>query len=179
MTLQSLVDDMVANSKTIRFKSNGFGGTSHLNSTLYYKWLAYYVSNYKPKNILELGRRYGNSTFAISEYMPSDATLTSYDVVECGNVVNKPNVHILTYDGDTSVFNFSDYDLIFTDINGGGDPEYKIYEQMLEDGYKGVSIWDDVASKHCSPPKFWDKVTSEKVKLVTPDHTSGFGFIKV
>jgi hypothetical protein len=174
---KNFVEHIHSTSKDIVFGHPGWEGEAYLETEPYYKWLANFVRLHKPHRVLELGRRHGNSLFALSRFLPDTSTLTSYDIKECGNVVSKPNVHIRVYDGDFSKFDFSQYDFIFIDINGGGGKEYEIYQQMKSQGYKGVSAWDDVNSKWCLPELMWNKVTDVKVLTNFNNSGSGFGFI--
>lgn len=175
--LKNFVEHQHILSKDIVFGHPGWEGENYLETEPYYKWLASFVRSQSPKRILELGRRHGNSLFALSKFLPKESRLDSYDIKVCGNVVNAPNVGIHVYDGDISVFKFNEYDFIFVDINGGGDLEYKVYKQMKAQGYKGLTAWDDVNSKWCEPSKFWDKITDEKVMTNYNNSGSGFGFI--
>lgn len=179
MNLKQFVDNCHYGSLDIKFGHPGWEGENYLETEPYYKWLANYVRSVKPKNILELGRRHGNSLYAMSYFLPFDSTLTSYDIHSCGNVVNQPNVNIRVYDGDFTKFNFSEYDFIFVDINGKGPLEYQIYRQMESQGYKGITAWDDVNSMHCDPREFWDKVEHEKYFINLNNSGSGFGFVNL
>lgn len=179
MNLKQLVERVALDSLNIVFGRPGWEGENYLETEPYYKWLASYVRSFKPKSILELGRRGGNSLFAMSVFLPDSSTLHSYDIKDCGNVVDKPNVSIRVYDGDYSKINFNEYDFIFVDINGGGTKELEILKQMISQGYKGVTAWDDINSIHCEPSLFWNNVTLEKVQTNFNNSGSGFGFIMV
>lgn len=177
MTLETLILDIEKKSKDIIFGCPGWEGENYLETEPYYKWLASYVREYKPKRILELGRRAGNSLFALAKFLPDESVLDSYDLNGMGKTVDKINVNVLEYDGDFSKLDLGSYDFIFVDINGKGPQEWKIYNQMIEQGYKGVTAWDDVNSEHCLPEFFWHKVTKEKLLTNYNNSGSGFGFI--
>jgi hypothetical protein len=177
MNLKELVDFVAHFSKDIKFEHGGWEGGDELLTEPYYKWLAGYVNIIKPHQILELGRRRGNSLYALSRDLPGSSTLTSFDIQDVGRVVNKPNVNIEVYDGNYTKLNLGLYDFIFVDINGGGQREFEIYNQMINQGFKGLTAWDDIKSEHCKPELFWDKVQLEKVETNYNNSGSGFGFI--
>jgi len=179
MSLKQLAQQVYESSLDIKFNHPGWEGEAYLETEPYYKWLANYVRQYKPKKILELGRRHGNSLYAMSYFLPDESELHSYDIIYCGNVVNKPNVKINVYDGNYKNLNFAEYDFIFVDINGGGSKELEILNQMISQGYKGITAWDDVNSIHCLPTLFWNKVANEKIFSNLNNSGSGFGFINI
>jgi hypothetical protein len=179
MDLKEFVNNVAVSSLDIVFGNPGWEGQNYLETEPYYKWLASYVRLVKPKAILELGRREGNSLFALSKFLPDESTLHSFDIKECGNVVKKSNVSIEVYDGNYTKLNLNQYDFIFVDINGGGQKEYEIFQQMLNQGYKGLTAWDDVQSEHCKPEFFWNRIDYDKVLTNYNNSGSGFGFILI
>ena len=150
---------------SIVFPTNEYEGANFINTEPYYKWLASYVKECKPKRLLELGRRWGNSLYAMSFFLPDESILDSYDIDSKGYVINKPNVNIYTYDGDYTKIDYSLYDFIFIDINGSGTIEYEIYNLISKCNFNGVVAWDDVGTVYCPDENFWDKITTEKIKL--------------
>lgn len=159
---------------SFKFPTDGWEPGGFLNIEPYYKFLAFFVKTYNPKKILELGRRFGNSLYALAYFLPDSSSLDSYDIMDCGNVVQKPNVNIQVYTGNLNEIYFSSYDFIFVDVNGFGTLETKILDHIVESGFKGVVAWDDVGSQWCPDSDFWDKITIQKLKI--PLHGDHFGF---
>jgi len=162
MELSKLVKDITDKSSDIVFPTNGWEGRNFINTDPYHKWLAAYIRDVSPKRCLELGRRNGNSLYSMSYFLPDKSILDSYDLNMGGNIVDKENVNVLEYDGDFSVIDFGIYDFIFVDINGSGSVEYQVYMQMLDNGFKGISCWDDIGTKWCPNHLFWDMVETDK-----------------
>jgi len=162
---------------SFRFPISGFEGKDFINTDGYQIWLAHYVKLFEPKKILELGRRHGNSLYALNYFLPSKSFLYSYDIVDCGNIITKSNVHINVYDGDFRKLDMSSFDFIFVDINGGGKLELEIYNHILDTNFIGISCWDDLNTEFCPNNYFWDNVTFSK--FATNLHgIQGFGLIK-
>ena len=168
------IDQIIESSKSVEFDIKGFNH-DFLRTELHFKWLAKYIGVHKPKKSLELGRREGNSVYAMAYYLPDDCFLDSYDLNMNGNVVNKPNVNIQSYNGKYSELNLNDYNFIFIDINGGGEKEYEIYNQANEQEYEGIIAWDDVGSQWVKDEHFWD-LLPEDIKYKAPLHGEHFGF---
>lgn len=177
MSFHLLYSDIVSSEefKGHKFPIEGFEpGGDFLNVDLYHRFLALFVSKTQPKRVLELGRRFGNSLYSLSYYLPNSSILDSYDIINCGNVINKPNVNILVYDGNIYNLNFFLYDFIFVDVNGYGKVEAQIYCNLIEKSFKGIVAWDDVGSMWCPDKDFWDNIEIEKMKA--PLHGDYFGF---
>jgi len=179
--LVALHEAVEARKPEIRFPVAGFAGEYFLNeSREHHRWLAAYVGAYRPKRILELGRRSGNSTYALAFCMDSRAVLDSYDVVDCGNVLDRPNVNIRVYDGDVCGLDYSNYDFVFVDINTDGELEDQVLRSMLRDGYRGLSLWDDIHAEHYPGlRRWWQQLPPEIIRLdiTATNHTSGTGLI--
>lgn len=165
----------------IHFPVAGFAGEHFLNEPReHHRWLAGYVRTLRPKRILELGRRSGNSTFALAYYLDPRSVLDSYDIVDCGNVVDRPNVNIRIYDGDVTALDYSTYDFVFVDINTDGKLEDQVLQSMLRDGYRGLSLWDDIhASHYPGLRRWWRELPPDLIRLdiTATNHASGTGLI--
>jgi len=179
--LVALHEAVEARKPEIRFPVEGFAGEYFLNEPReHHRWLAAYVRSCRPKRILELGRRSGNSTYALAFCMDARAVLDSYDVADCGNVVDRPNVNIRVYDGDVTGLDYQHYDFVFVDINTDGKLEEQVLRSMQRDGYRGLSLWDDIHAAHypglCL---WWQQLPPEVVKLdiTATNHTTGTGLI--
>lgn len=169
-----IVNNIQDKSKELIFPIPGWEGANYLNTDRYHAWLATYIKEYSPRRVLELGRRWGNSLYSMSYFLPDSSILDSYDIQNIGNVINKPNVNILVYNGDYSKIDLSLYEFIFVDINGFGIKELEIYNQAVSQGFKGVIAWDDVGNKWCPDKDFWDKLPEEN-KCKAPLHGAYFG----
>jgi hypothetical protein len=176
-SLLELYISLKANIDSFSFPIPGWEGENFINTDGYHKWTALYVKEFKPKRILELGRRNGNSLYALAYFLDDKSVIDSYDIYDCGNVVNKPNVNIIVYDGDYTKLDYNLYDFIFVDINGGGNKEYEILQLINKSKFDGISLWDDIGTTWCPNVNFWDKVTNNK--LETDLHgKNNFGIIK-
>ena len=179
LPLNELVCSVVLKSASLVFPTKGWEGHNFINTDPYHKWFATFVEVYKPIGILELGRRNGNSLYSLSYYLEDDNFLDSYDIKRGGEgVVSRPNVKAMVYDGDYGKIDFSKYEFIFVDINGGGDTEFDIFQKIKASGFCGISAWDDVLSSWCPPERFWDKVDLEKYSDEFLHGISGFGIIR-
>jgi hypothetical protein len=160
--------------KDFRFPISGWEGGDYLNED-YHKWLAFYVKLYKPKRILEMGRRWGNSLYSLSFFLNDSSVLDSYDILDIGRVVCKPNVNVMIYDGNFSKLNLVDYDFIFVDINGIGELETKFLNTLIVQNFKGLVAWDDIGSKWVPDEFFWNNIPSGIEKLKCDLHFNNFG----
>ncbi len=165
----------------IRFPVPGFAGEYYLNEPReHHRWLAAYVRAYRPRRVLELGRRSGNSTYALAYYLDSRAVLDSYDIVDCGNVIDRKNVNIRVYDGDVTALDYSAYDFVFVDINTDGRLEDQVFRSMQRDGYWGLSLWDDIHAGHYPGlRRWWQDLPQDVIRLdiTATNHASGTGLI--
>jgi hypothetical protein len=175
--LQQIINEISSDYKDFKFPISGWEGGDFLNSAEYYKWLSFYIKKYKPKRCLELGRRHGNSLYAMAYFLPDECILDSFDIYDMGNTVNKRNVNVLVYDGDFSKIDLSIYDFIFVDINGRGSLELEFHKQLKKQKFKGICAWDDTGNEWCPDEFFWDKIEPEFEKCKAPFHGNCFGFI--
>lgn len=177
--LDALHHRVEAQKPDIRFPVAGFAGEYFLNEPHeHHRWLAAYVRTFRPKRILELGRRSGNSTYALAYYLDPRSTLDSYDIVDCGNVVDRPNVNLRVYDGDVTSLDYSAYDFVFVDINTDGELEDQVLRSMLRDGYEGLALWDDIHAAHYPGlRRWWQELPPEIIRLdiTATNHASGTG----
>lgn len=175
--LQDIYTTVLNELSSITFSTGGWEGGNFLQTEKHYAWLAGYVRHYNPKKVIELGRRNGNSLFALSQFLPDSSVLESYDIVSCGNVIEKSNVKILVYDGDFTKINLESCDFIYVDINGGGSKEKLIHEYLKQSQFKGICAYDDISSVWCNRTEFWDSIMDSE-KLETDLHgDTGFGLI--
>ena len=169
--------------RRIRFPVEGFAGEYYLNQPReHHQWLAAYVEMCRPMRILELGRRSGNSTYALAFYQDHHAVLDSYDIVDCGNVLDRPNVNIRVYDGDVTRLDYSTYDFVFVDINTDGELEDLVLRSMQRDRYRGLSLWDDIHADHYPGLRRWWRQLETRSELRQLDisatnHFSGTGLL--
>jgi hypothetical protein len=177
----ALHEAVEAGKPAIRFPVEGFAGEYFLNQPReHHRWLAAYVRACRPNSRMRLGRRSGNSTYALAFCMDARAVLDSYDIVDCGNVLDLPNVNIRVYDGDVTGLDYQDYDFVFVDINTDGQLEDQVLRSMQRDGYRGLSLWDDIHAAHYPGlRRWWQQLPSEVVKLdiTATNHTTGTGLI--
>ena len=178
-SLAALHQTIEADKQDIHFPVDGFANELFLNEPReHHCWLASYVRTCRPRRSLELGRRSGNSTYALAFFLDPHAVLDSYDIVPCGNVVDRPNVNILVYDGDVTTIDYSVYDFVFVDINTDGVLEDQVLRSMQRDGYRGLSLWDDIHADHYPGLRaWWQNLELSKLDITATNHASGTGLI--
>jgi len=101
--------------------------------------------------------------------------IISYDINYIVDLERQPNMEFRV--GDL----FTDKDMLkspflFIDVSHDGILEKKIYQHLLDNNYKGLTVWDDI---HLNPQMkdFWSSVTTEKRDISKYGHYSGTGAI--
>lgn len=139
----------------------------------------YYISlsNSLPKGsvISDLGTYQGLSALALSAN--PGVSVVTYDITQKYNIVDdKRNIEVVL----GNVFDYMDEivksDLILVDVDPhDGIQEQKIYEELIDKNYKGISVWDDI-HHNVGMETFWrSTVGGEDVTKL--GHHSGTGII--
>ena len=160
-----------------------FYGYFNGSEDYYHKALPLLINKLHLKNIFELGSREGISTLCMWDKLPSDATLTTIDIVKdqryCPDeMFSDKQVKFIFGDVcDLSIFKENiplDIDFLFSDTihyNFQITDEFEIYQHLLAD--TALVAIDDiyVNDKH----KFFEKVPYTKWDLTKLYHRSGWG----
>ena len=102
----------------------------------------------------------------------------SYDIVRRVSPINLPNIefrvkHALVEDREELLSS----PLILLDTAHDGIFEQRVYNALVEDGYQGLLLLDDI----CLNPamqSFWDEISLEKLGLTPVGHWSGTGLVR-
>lgn len=145
---------------------------------VYYRMLAVYGREFRPKRVCEIGTCYGSSAMALSKFNPG--TVTTFDI-NLGNVVDHRMMNdfgiktvLLRSPTECEALPFHEYDTLFIDIGDhNGKPERVIYERLLRENWKGVAFWDDINWGGMRP--LWDSMTVDKCETNWHGTASGFG----
>ncbi len=139
---------------------------------LYYFNLAAWCDITRPRRVLELGTREGACALAISrgKIEVDAADINFYDwglppVKQVNKIQLYSELHCLSLP-------FNSYDLIFVDIDHRGSVERKIYDAIVDSGYKGVVFWDDIG--WCTMHEFWQNLPCQRWGIHWHD-PAGFG----
>lgn len=139
--------------------------------TSYYRHLAGYCKVFRPAKVLEMGTFRGASAVAMAKYAGHVLTLDMFTHHLLPAVRSCPNITSIQVSQDGCLdYDYSQFDLIFVDIDHDGTMEMKVYEKM-RDTYQGVAFWDDV-NLNPAMQEFWYSVPN---KVTTLWHDSGFG----
>lgn len=140
----------------------------------YYRALAAYSLIAKPERVLEIGRRYGHSSWALAR---GAGEVHSCDVNLAWRQWEPPeaacdNVKVIGLDDQMSCTRmpWHEYDAIFVDIAHRGPEEIAIHYALLHADWHGIVFWDDVSEytdrvqKNPAPGMwgFWNCVRNEK-----------------
>lgn len=152
---------------------------------LYVKFLAKLIKELAPKNVVELGNREGLSTLAIYEYLPSNASFITIDILEdvryCPDEMFRDSrVQFLIGDvisADTIGQVPINIDFLFTDTVHYYQQlrdEFDVYQHLLADG--ALVAIDDIRLN--DKGKFWEEIPYQKWDLTDICHDSGWGIFQ-
>ena len=147
----------------------------------HYKLLAYFSTLFNDTQITDIGTYKGCSALALS--FNKTNTIYSFDVVDNRKLSNLYNINNL----QNIIFILSDCvrwykdillksKIIFLDVNHDGEYEYKVFNCLIENNYKGYLILDDI-NLNQTMKNFWTSITKEKIELTHLGHFSGTGLV--
>jgi len=113
--------------------------------------------------VLEIGTGSGASSIAMAKNADHVDTF-GVDVEQAHLLVipkMKIDFHIFSKPSDCLNVKFNEYDFIFIDIDHSGYYEPLIHKKIIESGYKGFVVYDDI-SMNDGMKKFWDGIENEK-----------------
>lgn len=127
--------------------------------------------------ISDLGTYQGLSALALSSNPL--VKVKSYDIDLSHNLVSgKANIQFIEGNIFDHIDDILKSDIILVDIDPhDGIQEEKFYEILVERGYKGLTIWDDIY-KDFMMETFWHRVNMQKQDITNIGHHSGTGLIE-
>jgi predicted O-methyltransferase YrrM len=149
-----------------------------VESKPYYSNLAAYIDLYKIRSVLEVGTCTGASALAMSEY--SEKVIT-YDVTDQSfhdpSIFSERNIESCIFVKPESCLeiDFKLFDMIFVDVDHGGNWEKLIHEKIVMSEFSGLVFYDDVGLNQ-EMEDFWRGITQEKLK--TKWHETSFGIVR-
>jgi hypothetical protein len=159
--------NFISSNNNLRHDIDQMPGVEH------YRLLCYLSTLVNNTYIYELGTWTGGSALCLA-YNKSNYVI-SYDIKYLVEVERQPNVEYRQGDF-THDKQLLQSPLIFIDVTHDGDLERQIYNYLIDNNYKGVTIWDDI-NLNSEMKKFWMSVTHEKRDLTKWGHYSGTGVI--
>jgi len=159
--------NFISKNNNLRYDINCMPGQEH------YRLLCLLSTWVNNTYIYELGSWTGGSALCLA-YNKSNYVI-SYDIKHLVEVERQPNVEFRQGDF-THDKQLLSSPLIFIDVTHDGFLEKTIYEYLIKNNYKGLTIWDDINLNQ--PMKdFWQSVTHEKYDLTKFGHYTGTGAI--
>ena len=140
----------------------------------HYPLLAYLASQINNGLIVELGTHEGTSSAALCSNK-SNRVIT-YDIKNFYTAKQPQNLERVLgniFDLDPSIM--LEADLIFIDTAHTGEFERQVYSYLVENNYKGITVWDDI---HWSREMiaFWNELPEEhKYDITDIGHGGGRG----
>jgi hypothetical protein len=157
---------------------------SGYNEYRLYSYLTTFVNN---TTILDIGTYTGRSAVALS-HNPSNKVI-SYDIRGCipsgHKICTKPNLEFRVknvIDDLTPEF-IQNVKIVMIDVDHFGTNERRILDTLLECGYQGIILFDDIdhPELHMKIPmqEFWESVTQPKLDITKYGHFSGTGLVNL
>ncbi len=131
--------------------------------TPYYKCLPAYCKLHNIKNVLEIGTDSGAGSLALSLFSHVDTYDITDKAIHDFKFIDERDIKFRLLDSpeDCLYIPFKNYDFIFVDIDHEGFMEKRLHNKILESGYKGLVVYDDVAFND-NMRDFWFKIEQEK-----------------
>lgn len=159
--------NFVSKNNNLRSDIDGMPGKEH------YRLLCHLSTWFNNTTIYELGSWTGGSALCLA-YNKSNYVI-SYDIQYIIDVERQPNMEFrqgdFEYDKQLLASPF-----IFIDVSHDGKLEQRIYNYLVNNNYKGLTIWDDI-NLNPEMKAFWNSVSHEKRELTKFGHYSGTGAI--
>lgn len=144
----------------------------------HYKLLAYLSTQFKCKNVIEIGTYLGHGAAALS--YDETKTVKTYDIYNSLpadesiiTIENRSNVQSYLKDvvGDLKSV-IQDTDFILIDIDHTGYTERILMQELKDIGYKGIVMLDD-SKLNAEMIKFCEEITEKKIDISKYGHWSG------
>ena len=151
-----------------------FSGQEH------YKLLRY-LGELLKGSFIEIGTHCGSSGLCMAYNTGTD--LLTYDVVDekLKDYSDIKNIEFQVrnfFNDNERHERIISSDLIFIDASHDGELELKIYDWLVKNEYKGITIWDDIKVDH-RMEGFWNnsKIKHTKIDISKYGHITGTGAI--
>lgn len=173
MSLNDFVDidlnkiNFISKNNNLKHDINCMPGQEH------YRLLCLLSTWFNNIYIYELGTWTGGSALCLA-YNKSNYVI-SYDIKHLVEIERQPNIEFRQgdYKHDKQLLRSP---LIFIDVTHDGKLEREIYNYLIENNYKGLTVWDDITLNN-EMKDFWNSVKHEKYDLTNFGHYSGTGVI--
>lgn len=154
-----------------------------LEKTYPYKFYSYLADQYTNSLILDLGTSEGASAIATAAHaLERNNYVITVDIEDkrLFNLVGLPISFIKIGANDPIIkWLIPQAKLILLDIDHRGIEERKFYDTLLEIGWKGILVVDDICLPEANHPMrgFWESIKEPKYDLTKWCHWSGTGLV--
>jgi predicted O-methyltransferase YrrM len=142
----------------------------------HYRLLSYIGYLFNKEILIDIGTNNGCSALALAQNESN--SVISYDIIkfEETKLINKENIEFKIENilNNLSVINRTRF--IFLDANQDGVFEVTLVNKLIEKGYKGILIIDDI-NLNSEMKDFWKNINLEKHDLTKLGHDTGTGLI--
>lgn len=144
----------------------------------HYRLLKYFAKNIDG-HIIEIGTHCGTSAVALANATKHD--VITYDIADVKEN-DLSNIKNLTFrlceftSDDEYKERILNSKMIFIDAPHTGEFEQMCYDWLVENNYKGITIWDDIHLNK-KMENFWHGVEKNKIDVSGYGHSTGTGII--
>ena len=153
----------------------------------HYGLLFYIASKFNNSRLIDLGTHRGCSALCLSHNTSNKVVTYDRCKVRGGpesNLKSIPKNLTIKVDDIFKIDNIKDWldsDFIFIDINHEGVDEKRIYDILVENNYKGITMWDDIHHQDYNMSGFWnsipDKIKYDITEIGHTEKNAGTGLI--
>jgi hypothetical protein len=140
----------------------------------HYKLLCYISTLYENQTLIELGTWIGAGAISLG-YNAKNYVIT-YDIAPYLDLKMLPDNIELRYGDYKRTKDMLNSPFLFIDVTHDGSLEMEIYNFLSINGYKGITMWDDIHLNN-DMKMFWDSARHKKYDLTHLGHTTGTGLM--
>ena len=141
----------------------------------HYRLLAHFSTLFPHRTIVDVGTNRGGSAIALSH--DERTQVVTFDIVNNRTIpIQKKNVEFRLKDCREDLNTLMSAPLIFLDTFHDGTFEREFYQFLLEHGYKGMLLLDDIFLND-EMKSFWNDIKIPKADLTAVGHWSGTGIV--
>jgi len=138
-----------------------------------YRLLAYFSTKFEGSILTDIGTAYGDSALALS--FNANNKINTFDIVE-QITLKKDNVNFIKDDPINNKDLILSSPFLYVDTVHDGSYEYDLYNFLVEIGYKGYVLFDDI-HLNANITYFFNSLEIEKYDLTAIGHWTGTGMI--